>query len=518
MVSVPFVPKKENKLESQIEAIKKKKVSELNVGERLIKFGFIDDEASAKLKKPVPFQENTEIVQHNIAKTDFPAPLRSFRLILEYPDLNIEQMYYWFIRHFQEQWGCERVEKVIDTLASSVSSSLFGNLQTRLGAQQNQASQYLKGISEMIKGLFQIVREVRVIEDRLSYYYDSEKENGELALSSEIVLKGLWIDQVEGGAKNPSSVYGLSQTVGFTIIPDLFFRTKPMKKNEIERVVNAMKFNEKVKEVLKRKLRQYYEWKERTFKELETRKNFEIKYLRQHYNTIQLYMSWITPYLRNVKRLQLYEKNMKRPEIINAFETQIIEIETLFIRTDENHYKNSRGVVASHFIYRVRPELAFHSYEYQHKGPIHVGQADITLRAYSWNDAQIEAYKKYREEEDFQLMGSINESVQAAMDALGGELKKYLSEKGEEFGEKKQEEKVQKKLPSVLDPFIGVFGGVGDIFKSLAPKTKGAKKKKTKPSYKEEVGKKHAGHFAMEACQVGYQKFKEGPGSCIYYP
>ena len=182
-----------------------------------------------------------------------------------------------------------------------------------------------------------MVRELRIIDERLQYYYDSDGDKQgmhETALSSEIVLKGLWVDQVEGGSKNPGSIYGLSQTMGFTILPDLFFRIKIKNLKNLEEEVNNLKFNEKVKEVLKRKLRQYYEWKKRTKKELEVRRDFEIKYFKQHYDTIRLYMSWVTPYLRNVRRLQLYEKNMERAEIINAFESQIIELETLFVRDD----------------------------------------------------------------------------------------------------------------------------------------------------------------------------------------
>jgi hypothetical protein len=101
-------------------------------------------------------------------------------------------------------------------------------------------------------------------------------------------------------------------------------------RRNLESEVDSIKFNAKVKEVLKRKLRQYYEWKIRTKKELIVRRDFEIKYLRQHYDTIRLYMSWVKPYLRNVKKLQMYEKNESNPHIITAFESQIIELELLF--------------------------------------------------------------------------------------------------------------------------------------------------------------------------------------------
>lgn len=477
-------------------------------------------------------QEKFEKFQHRVVPTEFPDPVRRFRLALEYPNFNVEQTYYWFLRFLSETWGFEKQEKVIDTMAQSVSSSMFGNMQSRIGAQQAQASQYLKGVSEMIKGLFQIVREIRIIDERLQYYYDSDgdkKGSEKNALSSEIVLKGLWIDQVEGGAKNPASVYGLSQTIGFAVLPDLFFRVKVRNKSYIEEDVDHLKFNAKVREVLKRKLRQYYEWKERTKKELEVRRNFELKYLRQHYDTIKLYMSWAKPYLRNIKRMQLYEKNMENANIINAFETQIIEIETLFVRDDfgpEGKSGHAAAVVSLHLFYRVKPELSYHAYEYQNKGPIYSGLADITLRAYTWSHDEIKKYKEYRQNDDLELMSTIDKSVQGAMDALGDELKKYLKEAGEDLpfpGDPEQKDEEHKnELPSILEPFANIFLGFGELAKGFSGGP--AKKKKDdgghkafKPSRKDNIWHERAHHFAAEAAWETYYRYKMGPGGNLYW-
>jgi len=540
-LQLPFIKKEEKKTPEQIKKEIKLLQSELKsdfdkikkgdpIAGRLHEFGFASPIIDKKSKKIVGFtgQESFEKYQHRVVKTDFPDPARRFRLVLEYANFNIENTYYWFLTFFNEMWGFERVEKIIDTLASSVSSSNFANLQTRLAAQQAQASQYLKGISEMVKGLFQIVRELRIIDERLQYYYDSDGDSEgvkETALSSEIVLKGLWIDQVEGGAKNPASIYGLAQTVGFTILPDLFFRIKIKNRKSLESEVEKLKFNEKVKEVLKRKLRQYYEWKWRTKKELQVRRQFELKYLRQHYDTIKLYMSWVKPYLKNVRRLQLYEKNMEDASIINAFETQIIEIETLFVRQD---FGSHSAVISLHLFYRVKPELAYHSYEYQHKGPIYQGLADITIRAYAWDDKQIENYINYRKYEDIELMSTVDKSIAQAMDSLGDELKKYLKEAGEDLpfpGEeaKKAAEKMTSH-PDILDPFISIFKGFGEIFQGFAgAPIKGAKKapkekkKSAKAHWKEHKSKHRAEHFAEEACWESYYRYKMGPGGNLYW-
>ena len=488
-------------------------------------------------------QEKFEKYQHKLYASEFPTPDRRFYWVIEDANKNIEQDYYYLMKVLNETWGFDHMDKIIDTNASSVASSTFGNFQSRLSAQQNMASQYLKGISEMVKGLFQIVREIRVIDERLQYYYDSDgdkKGNSAQALSSEIVLKGLWVDQVEGGAKNPGSVYGLSQTIGFTILPDLFFRVRIRNRHNLEKEVNALKFNEKVKEVLKRKLRQYYEWKWRTKKELETRRNFEIKYMRQHYDTIKLYISWAKPYLRNIRRLQMYEKNMSNANIIQAFESQIIEFETLFTRDDfgkEGVPGAAMAAVSLHIFYRVKPELSFHSYEYQNKGPIHSGKAYYTLRAYAWTPEEVANYKKYRHDDELDLISSVDKSIAAAMDALGDDLKRYLSEADPDMvfaGDipKKQQQKitpsgnVQGSIPDVLDPFVSIFKGFGEIISSFTgssspktsspgpsksgkpPKKKKAKKLDEKFYFKKWAAKQRPRDFAVSAVWQTYQKFK----------
>jgi len=176
--------------------------------------------------------------------------------------------------------------------------------------------------------------------------------------------------------------------------------------------------------------------------------------------------------------------------------------------------------VLLNFHYLVKPELAFHHYEYQHKGPVHVGKLIMSIRAYSWTDKQIHAYVKYREEEELDLLKEINSSIEEAMNALGDDLKKYLKQAGEKFeGDKEEEpaeEKKENKMPGFLEPFMGVVGGFGELFQGFgpkkAPKKKGApppKKKEKKADYKVERNEARAGAFARAAAWDGYQRFKE---------
>ena len=452
---------------------------EHNPVDLLKKFNFVNAKGEG--------QEEAELVSGVKEKTNYPAPAYRYRIVVEAVHAYIEEAYYWTMDELELGWSFNKFDKITDIHAASEQSAFFGVSEQRIGLQQEKAAGYLRGISEMLKALFQIVRELRVIDERTGYYKQTfSRKNEEEAVGSDITLKGVWVDQVEGGTKNAASVYGLAQTVGFSVLPDLFFRVrsndiggekvKPEEydafvKRVIEDVDKKVKgiegFNEKVKEVLTRKLVQYYMWKLRTFKELEARRKFTIKYLRQHYDTIKLYMGWIKPYLRNILKLQMAEKLIhgeKARDLITAFEGSLIEVEVLSYKHREG--RKYHPCVLLNIFYRTSPSLVYVQEGYQ-RGPGHTGKFDMTLRGYVWSDEQITNYKRMREEEDLHMLSMINEDIKASMDALGDELKQYLKEAGEIFPEDAHKTEAPKTSNNPLEPFIGVFGGLKDIVSSF---------------------------------------------------
>ncbi len=406
----------------------------------------------------------------------FPLPFKKYRVIYEIYNQSIEELYFWIIGHLKDDWQWN-VDKVTDIFSAAEASSFFGVAAQRTAMQQDQASKFLKGTSDMTKELFQIVREMRVLDERLAYYENTGMwldEKGNLIYnagkekdpeSSDITLKGMWIDMVEGGIKSPASVYGLAREVGFTILPDLFFRVRIKEGESIDKRVEGLEFNPKVLEVLKRKLNQYYEWKRRTYRELKTRRLFTLRYVRQHYDTIKLYIDWLKPYLRQIRRLQSKERTFDE-DLIGAFEGALIDIEVM-AWTKVEGLKKYKPVVIINWDYRSKPAMAFHGEGYQ-RGPLHVGRTIITMRAYAWNDEQIKKYKEMRADEDIGVLSSIDASIKAAVDALGDELKKYLIEAGEKFAVKKIEEKP--KEGGILEPFAAVIKGAGELAGAFFPK------------------------------------------------
>ncbi|MGM5485397.1 MAG: hypothetical protein ACQEP1_06015 [Nanobdellota archaeon] len=385
--------------------------------ELLKKYGFKEE-----------IEEREDIELGNYSPTGFPKPTKRYRMVAEDFSLSMEERYFWLIDYMRDENGFADIEKLMDVFSAGENSSFFGASQQRLGMQQDKVSNFLATIGKMTKELFQLVRELRILDERLGYYYDSYS-NSKSRESAEITLKGIWVDMVEQGSKNPASVYGMARELGFATLPDLFFGIHPAGPEKVDEDVDRLDFNRKLKEVLKRKLRTYLQWKKSTFSELKSKRKFTLKYLRQHFDTIKLYMHWVKPYLRNIRRLQMDTNRMDSPEIISAFETSFIELEVLF----RKKFGNRHACVLAHFDYRTAPAMNYHQ-EYQ-RGPLHIGKVDLTLRAYSWTDEDLRKYRAMKNEEDFRLLSYVDNSVKNAMEALGEELMNYLKEAGEDFSD-----------------------------------------------------------------------------------
>ncbi len=449
----------------------------------LMKYGFITDDNKAD-------NEESEEFRSSKTKTGYPTPARRYRLHYEGYNISIEEPYFWTLHYLRYYGGFPRIDKITDVFAAAENSAFFGASQQRLGLQQDKVSQFLATIGKMVRELFQLVRELRILDERLSYYADSFTSSPS-AESAEITLKGIWVDLVEQGAKNPASVYGMAREVQFTTLPDLFFSTHPRKQEDVDIVVERERgqFNRKVREVLMRKLRAFLAWKEHTYDELKNRRKFTLKYLRQHFEIIRMYITWVKPYLKNIQRLQLDQSRSDTPDLIVAFESSMIEIEILAVKPTGP----VNQCILMHYLFRTRPEMSY-SQEYQ-RGPLHLGRVEIDFRAYAWDDAQIENYKKMKTAEDFALLGVIDGSVKAALESLGDELMRYLKEAGEEFEEKKE---MPKPAYRQSGAFVSVFRGFAELFTSFKM-DKGLKQAKKKISQTQVMKKVFARAKAEDA-------------------
>jgi len=475
--------------------------------------------ASKELLEKYGFkEEEIELARSNAAQqifgpTGFPKPKHRYRVVYETPHRSIEEVYYWFLNELTVGQAHPNLIKVTDIFSASEQSSFFGTAQQRIGLQQEKVSMFLATIGKMVKELFQLVREIRILKERLGYYEDSFVQDSRSRESAEITLKGIWVDMVEQGAKNPASVYGMARELQFVTLPDLFYSIHPPTPSHVDQYVDRLEFNRKVKEVLKRKLRQFAEWKKSTQKEIQVRHDFTLKYLRQHFDIIKMYMTWVKPYLRNIRRMQFKDKT-SHPEMINAFEGSLVELEFIAHMMPSKRSqakevvwnKNVMSVIVAHFDYRTRPQMNY-SQEYQ-RGPLHVGKCDVTLRGYTWTKKEMDNYLEMNDEDDMKLLESIDASVKAAMEALGDELEDYLKEAGEkvDFAKELGKNKMSDKAKKALDPFTSIFRGFGDVLSSFSS----GKKKVNSMQIKHE--KETAYDVLKNAMWQTYKNFKKKEG------
>jgi len=423
----------------------------------------------SKLLKKYGFEEEFTEVQRRIhQKTGFPTPKKRYRLSWEVYDLSLEEPYYWVLQNLQQNF--HEIIKLEDSFAAAENSAFFGVTQLRLGGQQDKISQFLATVGKMIKELFQMVRELRIIDERLGYYRKTEKQLNrpldQRQKGPEITLKGFFVDLVQGGAKSAASVFGMSRELEFITLPDLFFDAPPFKtQTELENYVDNLgkDFNKNVTRVLKRHLTQFTEWKKRTAKEHESRRRFMLQYLLQHYEIIRMYITWIKPYLRHVSKLTMKGERLSSPEMVAAFEGSMLDIELLAVKREPvgpNGEMGANVCTLASFYYRTRPEMKVVQDGYQ-RGPVHIGKFEMQFRIYGWTDEEVENYKKLKEDEVLLTIGDVSTTIQKAMDSLGDELKHYIDEAKKNAGvigeddEGAEEETPEKK--SLMQTFFGDF-------------------------------------------------------------
>lgn len=449
--------------------------------------------------------ESIEAIRGNfepkkLIETSYPKPLKRKFLVYENFGLSIEESYFW-IKDMLADFGFIETEKLVDTFTTSEQSAFFGSGQVRLGAQQDKAASYLGIVGKMVKEMFQIVRDIRLYEEREEMYKRAKQGDD----SAEKALKGTWIDFIDNGPQGvkASSVYGMASQLGYAVLPDLFFAAPPnLKQEDLDKYIKNLDFNDKVKAVLARKLSLFIQWRDATGKEIAARKNFTIKYLRQHYNSIKLYMNWIKPYLRNIKRLGMDAENQLSADIVGAFEGAVLEIEFL---AKKPAAKPGDPIPCALATFRLRTRPVMNYGPDNQRGPSHIGRMEMTLRSYVWTEDEINAFKKIKQEEDFEMLKSIDESIEDSMKFLEDDLKKYLESWGEKFNKEERLarslvesgaakdiesarikaesmlKKKEEKASGVLDPFTSILSGfkeLGSSFFSSKEKAHDAKKEK----------------------------------------
>jgi len=382
--------------------------------------------------------------------------------------------YYFTVLRLMRIGGYD-IQKVQDIFASSEMSSFWGDTARRRGEQESRAMQLMGTLNGMLKDLFKVMRELSIIDERLGFYkdFDEGKTAGDSA------LKDIWISLVEQGSKNPGSVIGLATQVGFVSLPDYFYMTFVKKRDEIDSKVNAYDISEKLSYTLKRKLEQYLMWKERTQKELMTRQKFVNGMLKTLISEIRMYVQWVKPYIKSIKKLQDETSIQGEPDLVTAFETSVLRIglEAFapgFMKKDGKTKelvpsKNYVPVARINFEQTTSPGEVYQR-NYQ-KGFVHRGRVKITMEAWVYNK---DTWLKEKKKEDEDLISFLSRNVDESIEAMKDDLIKVMDGDYESLFQKPKGEEPKKVVRQTPASFMkNLFPFISYVIPDKAPKKKG---------------------------------------------
>lgn len=431
-----------------------------------------DDKADAMIEEHAQ-HDWAETVREGMEPTFYPIPMQRHHIIFESPRYGVEPIYFWCLNHMDHDVGYTDIIKITDVFAAAEHSSFFGAGAQRKSIAQDRVTQFLATTGKMIKEMFQMVRELRWIDERLAIYKEALEKK---SISAERTLKGLYVDLVDGvvqGQRTGSNLWTMAQQLQFTTLPSLFFNLHPKDTSEIDDVVDkqASGMNKQVQGVVRAKLQQYMQWRNATYEEMKHRRKFMINYLAQHFSIIRMYMQWAKPYLKRIQALSEEEYHMKGPNVIKSFETSFIEIEILgkkSVPVGKVTENKKFAVMIMSLEFQTSPSMSFSKEGGYHRGPSHMGTAKMWWRCYAWTQDEIDRYVKMKREEDLELMKVIDKQLMDAMEALGDSLRGYLEAAGQKWPEAtKGLDLPRPEQEGILEPFRQVGKAFAEPAKAL---------------------------------------------------
>ncbi len=396
-------------------------------------------------------------------------PLISYNLIYDSLNEGLEPIYFWVLDFMSDSSPAGlglNVWKGPEEFEASVTSGYFGEMGQRSTLMQQKAMEYLGTVNNLIKSILNLIYDLKEFEIKLKPYDELRDENlnQEQKRAALHSLKGVWMDQVDA-RKGRGSINLLVQDLQFITLRDAFFYIdKP------EQVNKDLDLNERVKNILRRKLEEFDAWK--IYSEKEIRKRYEIEkiYLKSQYGTLKIYGNWIKPYLIAAQRLKMRDttsKGLMNPNIVNAFSNMEIEIKIYGkkeIKPSAIHESFKEIELDKKYYSIIEIIMKFRSVPSSLSGQggrqyIHAGRTDIAFNAFAIDNVDLEALESFELYEDIDL---IDEYVGGSLKRLEEELDQYLREPAKASTKKKEKIK-----PFIENPFRGLFDGFKEIYDPL---------------------------------------------------
>jgi hypothetical protein len=420
-------------------------------------------------------------------------PLAEYHLVYDSFGEGLEPIYYWILDTMRDTGpsglGLD-VAKGVEEFEASASSGYLGEMGQRATQMQQKAAEYLGAINQVIKGIVQLLYDLREFELKIANYDDAVSDDASKKRNGINALKAIWMDQVDI-KKGRGSINGLStQDLGFITLRDGFFEVE-----DSTGINKDLDLNDRVKRILKMKLEDFETWRKYSEGEIKKRYHIERAYLKSQKGTLHLYASWLKPYLRTEAKLR--GKHSKSPDIVSTFSTMENKL-SLFgfkgVKPGAVSDKYAKIKLDNNYFSAVEVELNFRTVPQAVQGQggrhyIHGGRVDIKFRGYALDEMEVEAIKSWEIQEDMKFL---DEYISESLVEIEEEIDRYIAP----VEEKKETEKphtIKQKLKAAnkSNPFNDTMKDLKEIFFPFKlPTIETRKKGDTQKSYVDEKLKK----------------------------
>jgi ribosomal protein L24E len=355
------------------------------------------------------------------------------KLILDNPNIKIEQIYFWLVDFIRDSLKMD-INKLSDDFTSSVGSSFFGEMGQRLTNVLNNARSLAELINTLTRTIISILNEYKQLYSIYILYENLLSKDPEEAITSYLALKDRWLSYVDS-TRGAGALRNL-QASRFPSIVDLFFladlkselekfknkkligqelynklfndqtNTTPRDLNEL---FNNGIINRRIYNLLSSRLIEFYSWLENNKKVLYDRIVLLKSYLKHELSSLLYYVEFAKPYFKFARKLL---QNPDQPvDVVNAFETAIINISLIAnqkeVKIKEYDEKEGKEIEKTYIpLYEINMKTR--------AIPTVVGRVDTYARMYSFLgriDIVLRAYLVEKEEYDSIIINQESEDL-----------------------------------------------------------------------------------------------------------
>jgi len=359
--------------------------------------------------------------------------LLEIKLILDNPNIKMEQIYFWLVDFIRDSLKMD-INKLSDDFTSSVASSFFGEMGQRLSNVLNNARSLAELINGLTRTIISILNEYKQLYSIYVLYENLLSKKSDEAIAGYLSLKDRWLSYVDSN-RGAGALRNL-QSSRFPSIVDLFlladlkselekFKNKKLiseelynklfnnQENTVPRDLNELFnngiINRRIYNLLNSRLIEFYSWLENNKKVLYDRIILLKSYLKHELSSLLYYVEFAKPYFKFARKLL---QNPDQPvDVVNAFETSIINISLT---------ANQKGIEVKEYNEKEGKEIEksyIPLYEIDMKAraiPTVVGRMDSYARMYSFLgrvDIILRAYLVEKEEYDSIIINKESEDL-----------------------------------------------------------------------------------------------------------